>query len=139
MNQHSDFPRIGERPEQEAHSAPAIRLSLSDIVEECDLTYLHVFPYSEREGTPAAKIPDQVDSSVRKERAKRLRELGDTQLSEFSKKQVGKEVSVVVEKDSKARAENFVHMQLNKEIKSGSLIQAKILRFENKGLYAAPL
>ena len=48
-------------------------------VEECDLTYLHVFPYSEREGTPAARIPDQVDPAVRKERAKRLRDLGQKQ------------------------------------------------------------
>lgn len=60
-----------------------------DIVEECDLTFLHVFPYSEREGTPAAHMPS-VEKAVRKERAARLRALGDTQLQKFLNQNVNK-------------------------------------------------
>src|SRR5204863_9889247 len=58
------------------------------LVEECGLTYLHVFPYSEREGTPAAKMPP-VPVPVRRERAARLRAAGDAALARFLKGHIG--------------------------------------------------
>ncbi len=67
------------------------------LVTECDLTYLHVFPYSVREGTPAARMP-QVDKQIRKERAARLRALGDQQFDRYMTSQIGKSLSVLVEK-----------------------------------------
>lgn len=67
------------------------------LVEDCNLTYLHVFPYSEREGTPAAKMP-QMDKSIRKERAARLRALGEEKVDAFLSSQIGNEVSILVEK-----------------------------------------
>ena len=93
------------------------------IVEECDLTFLHVFPYSEREGTPAARIRTQVPVPIRKERAARLRELGEKQLLKFNKAQIGKPAMAVVEKDNFCRTENFAHVKLDQAVEPGSLIK----------------
>lgn len=68
------------------------------LVEECDLTWLHVFPYSEREGTPAAKIPNKVPKQVRKERAARLRALGEQQVQKLMQARVGGVANVLVER-----------------------------------------
>ena len=96
------------------------------IVEECDLTYLHVFPYSEREGTPAAKIPDQVDPSVRKERAKRLRALGDQQLQKLLAANQNREAEIIVEKNNFGRTENFCPVQIYDELSPGTLTRVKL-------------
>src|SRR5699024_8135305 len=81
-------------------------------VKECDLTFLHVFPYSPRTGTPAARMP-QVDGNLRKERAKRLRELGELQLNKHLSTLVGKTMPVLVEKNNKGRTEYFSEVQLD--------------------------
>lgn len=91
------------------------------IVEECDLTFLHVFPYSEREGTPAARIPDQVPMPLRKERAARLREAGEKQLQKFLQKNLNKDMNVIVEKNGFARAENFAPVRLDRVLETGAL------------------
>jgi len=67
------------------------------LVEDCDLTYLHVFPYSAREGTPAARMPP-VDKAVRKERAGRLRAAGQKQFDRYMTSQIGRTVSILVER-----------------------------------------
>ncbi|GJL84539.1 MAG: threonylcarbamoyladenosine tRNA methylthiotransferase MtaB [Micavibrio sp.] len=95
-----------------------------NIVEECDLTFLHVFPYSEREGTPAARMP-QVDKAVRKERAARLRALGEKQTEKFLNNNINKEMEVIVEKGNIGRAENYAAVQLDQELPVGSLAQIK--------------
>jgi len=61
------------------------------------LTYFHVFPYSERRGTPAAALPDQVAGRVKKARARRMRELGARKKEAFCRSFVGAELSVLVE------------------------------------------
>jgi threonylcarbamoyladenosine tRNA methylthiotransferase MtaB len=94
------------------------------IVEECDLTFLHVFPYSERSGTPAAKMP-QVDKAIRKERAKRLRDLGQTQLQKFLQANVGRDVKAIVEKGGMARAENFAPIKVANDLNPGNLINIR--------------
>ena len=109
-----------------------------DIVEQCDLTFLHVFPYSERDGTPAAKMP-QIDPAIRKDRAKRLRELGDKQLQNFLKNQTGKTVQAIVEKDNFARSENFTPIKLSSMQKSGTLITALTKNIEGNALTAKVL
>lgn len=76
------------------------------IISEANLQFLHIFPYSEREGTPAAKMP-QVDKPIRRRRAELLRHAGNTQLSMHYESCVGKTVDVVFESDDKARAEDF--------------------------------
>lgn len=100
------------------------------IVEECDISFLHVFPYSEREGTPAARMPDQVPVPVRKERAARLRALGEQKLEEFHRKQIGNTVSAIIENGKNARSENFALIDFDgtgkNEIVPGQLIDLYI-------------
>lgn len=98
-----------------------------NIVEACDITYLHVFPYSEREGTPAARIPNQVAVPERKARARRLRELGEKQVQQLMQKTVGKTLSVLVEKGQVARAENFLSITVPDSVLVGTIINVKIL------------
>ncbi len=100
------------------------------IVEECDLTFLHVFPYSEREGTPAAKMP-QVAPVLRKERAARLREQGEKQVQNFLKSHVKKERQVIVESDKIGRTEHFAQVLLDGAFTPGSLLRVKTLAVEN--------
>ena len=109
-----------------------------DIVEQCDLTYLHVFPYSEREGTPAAKMPP-VDPAVRKERAKRLRHLGDKQLQKLLKRYVNKTVDIVVEKDNFGRSESFAPVVLEQDMQPGQLARVKLDAINGDKLLGAPV
>ncbi|MCB9982071.1 MAG: tRNA (N(6)-L-threonylcarbamoyladenosine(37)-C(2))-methylthiotransferase MtaB [Rhodospirillales bacterium] len=96
------------------------------IVEECDLSYLHVFPYSEREGTPAARIPDKVPVPERKERAARLRTLGERQIEKLLKRNLNKQAQIIVEKNNFGRTENFAPVILQTEARPGSLLTVKL-------------
>src|SRR5690606_23359305 len=87
--------------ETEAMFANTLRL-----VEECGLTWLHVFPYSARKGTPAARMP-QVPKAARKDRAARLRALGEARAAEWALGQVGRVERVLVERAKMGRTETF--------------------------------
>ena len=78
------------------------------LVEECDLTWLHVFPYSIREGTPAAKMP-QVAKALRKERASRLRAAGEAQVAQLFERSRGKPASIVIERSADGQNSNIAH------------------------------
>lgn len=106
------------------------------IVEECNLTFLHVFPYSEREGTPAAKMP-QVKTEIRKERAGRLRTLGEVQMDKFLASHVGFDRNVVVEKNGTGRSEHFAEVLLDKACPAGSLVRVRITGVEEGKLLGA--
>jgi len=95
------------------------------IIEECELPFLHIFPYSEREGTPAAKMP-QVYPPLRKERAARLREAGEVELQKFLESNVGKTASIVVEKDNIGRTENFCPVKLETDAEAGTLMSVTL-------------
>ena len=95
-----------------------------DIVEECDLTFLHVFPYSERPGTPAAKMPP-VPHEARKERAARLREQGEKQIQKFLQKHLNQTRQVIVEKGNIGRTEHFAEVRLNQDLAPGSLVSVQ--------------
>ena len=103
------------------------------IVEECDLTFLHVFPYSEREGTPAAKIPS-VPKSVRKERAKRLRDLGDLQMQKFLQANLGKTHKAIAEKNNFLRAENFALIKVETPVEPGAIYSVHATAVADKAL-----
>jgi len=77
------------------------------LVEECDLTFLHVFPYSPRPGTPAARMP-QVRGDVVKDRAKRLRAAGESALRRRLTAEVGSTRQVLIESDRQGRTEHFI-------------------------------
>jgi threonylcarbamoyladenosine tRNA methylthiotransferase MtaB len=78
-----------------------------DLVAECDLTFLHVFPYSPRPGTPAARMP-QVTGGVVKERARRLRATGEAALRKRLAYDVGSVREVLIESATQGRTEHFV-------------------------------
>ncbi len=81
------------------------------IVDECGLAYLHVFPYSPRPGTPAAKMP-QVPGPVIKDRAARLRAKGQDGLHAFLAAQVGKQAEILIEEDGLGRTPGFAPVRL---------------------------
>lgn len=103
-------------------------------VEECDLTYLHVFPYSEREGTPAARIPNQVPVNIRKDRAKSLRDLGDKQLQKLLKRHMNKTVDIIVEKGQFGRSESFVPVCFEGQAEQGAVATVKLSAIEGDKL-----
>jgi threonylcarbamoyladenosine tRNA methylthiotransferase MtaB len=78
-----------------------------DLVEECDLAFLHVFPYSPRPGTPAARMP-QVATSVVKDRARRLRAAGEAALRRRLEAEIGATRQVLIESASQGRTEHFL-------------------------------
>ncbi len=80
------------------------------LVDDCGLTYLHVFPYSPRPGTPAARMP-QVPPRIRKARAKRLREAGETALSAFLEGRIGTTAQVLLEKQGFGRSEHYAPVE----------------------------
>jgi len=95
------------------------------IVDECDLTFLHVFPYSERDGTPAAKMP-QVDHPIRKQRAARLREAGERQVNALLQKHINTRREVIVEAGNIGRTEHFLPVTLDKDLEQGTLATVEI-------------
>lgn len=106
------------------------------LVDEVGLTYLHVFPYSARSGTPAARMP-QVPKALRKTRAARLRAAGDAQLAQFLQAQVGQHVSAIVERDGMARTAHFAELRLSAPAAIGSIIHATVAAATPTHLVAA--
>jgi threonylcarbamoyladenosine tRNA methylthiotransferase MtaB len=78
-----------------------------DLVDACDLTFLHVFPYSPRPGTPAARMP-QVAGGEIKQRAKRLRAVGDSALRKRLAVEIGATRQVLIESATQGRTEHFL-------------------------------
>lgn len=78
-----------------------------DFIDGIPLAYLHVFPYSKRPGTKASQLPDQVDESVKKERGKILRDMGNKKRMKFNKRFIGKNLSVLLE-NGKDRKTGFL-------------------------------
>ena len=84
------------------------------LVEECDLTFLHVFPYSKRPGTPAARMP-QVASEAIKARAKRLRATGEMALQKRLAAEIGMTRQVLIESGKQGRTEHFLPVVISGE------------------------
>ena len=97
-----------------------------DIIEECQLDWIHAFPFSPRPGTPAAKMP-QNDNKLIKLRSKILRDVAKQRKIKHLENLVGKNIEVFVEKDNKGHSNQFAPFKLiEKEIKSGQTITALI-------------
>ena len=94
-------------------------------VDELGLTYLHVFPFSPRPGTPAARMP-QVPAEVRKERAARLRAAGENALMRFLKSRVGHVAPVLVEGARLGRCPHYAPVRLAFDAVPGSVVDAYI-------------
>ena len=96
-----------------------------DLVKACDLTWLHVFPYSPRPGTPAARMP-QVDGRMIKDRAKRLRARGQKAVAKHLDQQVGRSHSILVEAPHMGRTEQFTEVRFDRDHRVGEIVQARI-------------
>ena len=105
------------------------------LVEEAGIIFTHIFPYSKRDGTPAAKMP-QVNGKVIKQRAKMLRDVGAQELQKFLHQQIGKKLPVILEKNNLGKAENFLDVKISggQEINAGELVLAAIKSVEGNQL-----
>jgi threonylcarbamoyladenosine tRNA methylthiotransferase MtaB len=108
-----------------------------DLVEECGLTHLHVFPFSPRPGAPAALMP-QVERDVVKARAERLRALGRDRLKRHLEAQRGKRLRVLAERGGVARAEDFTQVRLPGAA-AGEIYDVEIVGCDETALLAATL
>ncbi len=86
-----------------------------DLIDACRLTFLHVFPYSPRPGTPASRMP-QVESRVIKERARRLRDAGEAALRRRLESEIGATRQVLVESATQGRTEHFLPVAVHGEM-----------------------
>ena len=107
-----------------------------DLVDECGLTQLHVFPFSPRPGTPAARMP-QVPGDVIKERARRLREKGETTLRRHLDGEVGARRRVLTERGGMARTEQFTPVRLNGSVPPGLMLDVAVTGHDGRQLLAA--
>ncbi|MBM1310303.1 tRNA (N(6)-L-threonylcarbamoyladenosine(37)-C(2))-methylthiotransferase MtaB [Sulfitobacter mediterraneus] len=97
------------------------------LVKDCNLTWLHVFPYSKRDGTPAAKIPNQVNGTVIKTRAAQLRAAGDAQVQRHLQAQIGKTHRILMENPTMGRTEQFTEVTFTKPQTEGQIVTTVIL------------
>ena len=119
--------------ETEAHFENSLKL-----VEDCKLTWLHVFPYSAREGTPAARMP-AVHGAAIKERAARLRAAGERRVAEHLTAQQGKRHSVLMENAHMGRTEQFSEVLFAQAQTEGSILPAQITGQDGEQLLAEAL
>ena len=106
--------------ETEAHFENSL-----DLVRECNLTWLHVFPYSARNGTPAARMP-QVNGRDIKDRAARLRAAGEAKVLQHLKAQVGHMHNVLLENPNMGRTQQFAEVIFAKPQPEGKIITTEI-------------
>jgi len=96
-----------------------------DLIEDCGLTYVHVFPYSARQGTPAARMP-QLPQDLRRQRASRLRAEGARRLQSHLQNLAGSRVEILMETESRGRTEGFAEVRIDRAAAPGSLQQVRI-------------
>ena len=106
--------------ETDAHFENSMRL-----VRDCELTWLHVFPYSPRTGTPAARMP-QVNGKTIKSRAAELRRIGQDQVTKHLSQQIGKTHHILMENPNMGRTEQFTEVHFETPQTTGAIVSADI-------------
>ncbi|MFZ1882455.1 MAG: tRNA (N(6)-L-threonylcarbamoyladenosine(37)-C(2))-methylthiotransferase MtaB [Rhodoplanes sp.] len=107
-----------------------------DLIDECGLTFLHVFPFSPRPETPAARMPP-VPRDIVKDRARRLREKGEAVRRAHLDAEVGRVRRVLVETHAKGRTEQFTEMRLSAAVEPGRIVDAAVIGHDGRMLIAA--
>jgi threonylcarbamoyladenosine tRNA methylthiotransferase MtaB len=105
-----------------------------DLIDTCGLTYLHVFPFSARPGTPAARMP-QVPPRLVKERAAKLRQRGAAGLARYLAAQQGRECEIVIERPGLGRTPGFAQLQLKAAAAAGTLLRARVIASDGERLH----
>jgi threonylcarbamoyladenosine tRNA methylthiotransferase MtaB len=109
------------------------------LLDECGLTWLHIFPYSARSGTPAARMP-QVPVERRRARAAELRVAGERRLDLFLADQIGRDIAALVEKPGEGRSEHYAPVHLADGLAPvGSVVRARVTGVRDGALIASPL
>ena len=106
------------------------------LVEDCGLPILHVFPYSPRPGTPAARMP-QVARDVAKDRARRLREAGAAALARHLDGEVGRRRRVLTETADIGRTEHFTAVRFEGAVAPGQIVEAHVTGHDGSRLIGA--
>jgi len=119
--------------ETEAHFANSLKL-----VDDCQLTWLHVFPYSAREGTPAARMP-AVNGTAIKERAAALRAAGERRVAMHLATQQGRHHSILMENPHMGRTEQFTEVRFDLPQTEGALVSGRITGQDGAALLAEAL
>ena len=119
--------------ETEAHFANSLKL-----VDDCQLTWLHVFPYSAREGTPAARMP-AVNGTAIKERAAALRAAGERRVAMHLATQQGRNHSILMENPYMGRTEQFTEVRFDLPQTEGALVSGRITGQDGAALLAEAL
>ena len=109
-----------------------------DLVAECGLAFVHVFPYSARPGTPAARMPRLPDPLV-KERAARLRSAGQASLAAELASRVGSETDVLIEQDERGRAEFYAAVRFAASGAAGSIRRMRLVDSSGGSLVGVPI
>ncbi|MFZ0094269.1 MAG: tRNA (N(6)-L-threonylcarbamoyladenosine(37)-C(2))-methylthiotransferase MtaB [Pseudolabrys sp.] len=107
-----------------------------DLIDECGLTQLHVFPFSARPGTPAARMPP-LERSIVKERARRLREKGQIALRAHLEREIGRRRTVLAESRALGRTEQFTPVRLAAPIAPGVILDLTVTGHDGRQLLAA--
>jgi len=109
------------------------------LIDECNLTHLHVFPFSPRQSTPAASMP-QISKEVIKNRAKILRDCGNKNLSKYLNQQIGRKATMLVEEvdptGSYGKSQHFTKIHIDKELPEGLIVNCKIYKMNENILKA---
>ena len=107
-----------------------------DLIGECDLAYVHVFPYSPRPGTPAARMP-QLSGTHVSERATRLREAAAQAHRRHLEARIGRPLSVLTERGNTGRAEDFTLVRFGQDVAAGEIVPVSAHSADEKALIAA--
>jgi threonylcarbamoyladenosine tRNA methylthiotransferase MtaB len=105
-----------------------------DFIESLPFTYLHIFPYSERPGTPAAERSDQVPWPVRKERGRVLKEVARRKNLAFRKQMIGRTLSAVTLQDGGALTSNYLNLELTSSRAPKQLVDVRVGGLTEQGL-----
>jgi threonylcarbamoyladenosine tRNA methylthiotransferase MtaB len=113
-------------------SEAAFERSLA-LVSEAQLSHLHVFPYSPRPGTPAARIP-RIDPKVARVRAAKLREAGQAQMDSFMTGRIGSDAHILIEQPGFGRCAHYLPVRLDGDAPVGSVVSARLTGIQNGAL-----
>jgi threonylcarbamoyladenosine tRNA methylthiotransferase MtaB len=101
-----------------------------DLIADCDLAFLHVFPFSARAGTAAARMP-QVPGDVKRERARRLRAAGEAAEARYLASRVGHAAEVLVEQGREGRSEHYAPVTVDRPVPPGTIVSTHVTAVAN--------
>ena len=114
-----------------------------DFVEKMNFSRMHVFPYSKRDGTPAARRTDQIPSDVKKERAHRMQSLAQSKTQEFEKGFLGRTMDVLFETNTDGEwdglTENYIRVYTDGTVSGGEIYPVKLEKLYKDGIWGVPV